>query len=103
MTISYDNGDKTGWKHDDLSTDYASTTAVVFETERLPTEGPRPGLTYLANPYRHPSEAVQDARMEAVSRVAAGFHRRRPPGVLPADLRTGATRPRLRPPRRPVV
>ena len=34
---------------------------------------PPPRLTYLAAPYRHPSEAVQDARLEAVSRVAAAL------------------------------
>ena len=37
----------------------------------MPAEAP-PRLTYLAAPYRHPLRAVQDARLEAVSRVAAG-------------------------------
>ena len=32
-----------------------------------------PRLTYLAAPYRHLSKAVQDARLEAVSRVAAAL------------------------------
>ena len=30
-------------------------------------------LTYLAPPYRHPSRTVRDARVEAVSGVAAGL------------------------------
>ena len=34
---------------------------------------PSPQLTYLAAPYRHLSEAVQDARLEVVSRVAASL------------------------------
>ena len=32
-----------------------------------------PRLSYLAAPYRHPLSAVQDARLEAVSRVAAAL------------------------------
>ena len=34
---------------------------------------PPPRLTYLAASYRHPSNAVQDARLEAVSRVTAAL------------------------------
>ena len=34
---------------------------------------PPPRLTYLAAPYRHPSETIQDARLEVVSRVAASL------------------------------
>ena len=34
---------------------------------------PPPRLTYLAAPYRHPSETIQDARLEVVSRVAAAL------------------------------
>ena len=30
-------------------------------------------LTYLAAPYRHPSDSVMEARLEAVTRVAAGL------------------------------
>ena len=36
-------------------------------------EESRPPLTYLAAPYRHHEELVRDARLEAVSRVAAGL------------------------------
>ena len=36
-------------------------------------EESRPPLIYLAAPYRHHEESVRDARLEAVSRVAAGL------------------------------
>ena len=36
-------------------------------------EESRPPLTYLAAPYRHHEELVRDARLEAVSRVAAAL------------------------------
>ena len=43
-----------------------------LQSDEMPAEA-LPRLTYLAAPYRHPTKAVQDARLEAVSRVAAGF------------------------------